>query len=106
MAVPADRPPSPPTLRVSGNRLVDEFGRPFRLAGVNRSGTEYACAQGWGIFDGAADRSFVRTIKSWGANSVRIGLNEHCWLGINGVSEEWGGAAYRQAVTSFVDLLH
>src|SRR5438552_5889130 len=34
-------------VRVSGNRLVDRSGQPLWLLGVNRSGTEYACAQGW-----------------------------------------------------------
>src|SRR2546422_3166294 len=52
-----------------------------RLRGVNRSGTEYACAQGWGMFDGPSDSASVQAIASWKANVVRVPLNETCWLG-------------------------
>src|SRR6516225_12216455 len=72
------------SVRVNGNRLVDQNGTPMRLLGVNRSGTEYACAQGWGIFDGPSDSASARAIVSWEANAVRVPLNETCWLGING----------------------
>jgi hypothetical protein len=36
---------------------------------------------------------------------VRIGLNEDCWLGINGVQTTDGGAKYRQAVVDYVNTL-
>src|SRR2546430_15661747 len=39
-------------LHVVGNRLLDAKGRFVHFRGVNRSGPEYACIQGWGIFDG------------------------------------------------------
>jgi endoglucanase len=74
--------------------LVDGAGHPIRLLGVDRSGTEYACAQGWGIFDGPSDAASVAAISSWDTNAVRVPLNEDCWLGINGVSSAYGGAAY------------
>jgi hypothetical protein len=45
-----------PRLHVSGNRLVNGHGRPVLLHGVNRSGTEFMCVHGHGIFDGPADR--------------------------------------------------
>jgi aldehyde dehydrogenase (NAD+) len=35
---------------VRGNHLVNAQGQVTRLLGVDRSGTEYACEQGWGIF--------------------------------------------------------
>ena len=47
-------------LRVSGNRLVDGNDTVVHLHGINRSGTEYACVQGWGIFDGPDARSSLR----------------------------------------------
>lgn len=96
----------PPTIGVRGNTLVDGAGRPVQLAGVNRSGTEYACAQGWGTFDGPVDVAAVATMGTWGVEAVRIPLNEHCWLGRNGVPAHLGGTAYRAAVRGLVDRLH
>src|SRR5216117_2003261 len=94
------------TLQVRGNQLVDETARPVRLRGVNRSGAEYACAQGWGIFDGPSDSASVRAIASWRANVVRLPLNETCWLGINGVPAAYSGASYQKAIADFVALLN
>src|SRR5205823_2951902 len=51
-------------LKVVGNRLADSAGRPLMLRGANRSGTEYACIQGWGIFDGPSDDASVQAIAS------------------------------------------
>ncbi len=101
-------PGTPPALAVSvvGNQLVDAAGRPLVLHGVNRSGTEYACVQGWGIFDGPSDDASVAAIASWDANAVRIPLNEDCWLGINGVNPAVSGANYQQAIEAYVALLH
>lgn len=109
--LPADdgggsRGSAPPALRVEGNRLVGGDGRALRLVGVNRAGGEYACAQGFGVWDGAADPAFVDVMASWGINGVRLPLNEHCWLGINGVRPELGGAAYQQAVAELVAQLN
>jgi endoglucanase len=100
------RLPQPPSLaggvHVVGNRLVDSAGDPVQLVGVNRSGSEYACVQGWGIFDGPVDGASIAAIASWHSQVVRIPLNEDCWLGINGVSQQYGGAAYRKAIKGFV----
>jgi hypothetical protein len=95
-----------PVVRVSGNELVDGAGRPLRLVGVDRSGTEYACVQGWGIFDGPSDASSISAIASWHADAVRLPLNEDCWLGINGVNPAYSGTNYRQAVEAYVQRLH
>jgi hypothetical protein len=93
-------------VRVSGNRLVDGAGRTLRLLGVNRSGGEYACVQGWGIWDGPVDDTSVAAIASWHVNAVRVPLNEDCWLGINGVDPTYSGTNYRNAVSAFVGTLH
>ena len=93
-------------VRVAGNELVDGAGHPLRLVGVDRSGTEYACVQGWGIFDGPADASSVSAMASWHADAVRVPLNEDCWLGINGVSPAYSGPNYQQAIESYVQRLH
>jgi cell division septation protein DedD len=86
--------------------LVDGSGQPIRLLGVNKAGTEYACVQGWGFFDGPSDAASVRAIAGWRANAVRVPLNESCWLGINGVSPTYGGANYQKAIRDYVDLLN
>jgi len=93
-------------LRVSGNRFVDGGGNTVHLHGVNRSGTEYACMQGWGIFDGPNDAASVAAIGTWNVNVVRVPLNEDCWLNINGVNSQYAGANYRNAIVSYVKLLH
>ncbi|WP_460525639.1 cellulase family glycosylhydrolase [Flindersiella endophytica] len=78
---------------------------PGQLLGFNRPGTEWPCVQGWGIFDGPADDAAVSTITSWQPNTVRVPLNEHCWLGINGVPAEYGGANYQNAIAGWVGRL-
>jgi hypothetical protein len=103
---PDSSPPSSATtgLHVAGNRFVDR-GKTVRLLGVNVSGTENYCEQGIGIFQAPNDASLVKPMKSWNINTIRVPLNEDCWLGINGVKPEYGGAAYVQAITSYVQML-
>lgn len=93
-------------LHVSGNRILDRDGRQVLFQGVNRSGTEYACVQGWGIFDGPSTAESVAAIARWHVNIVRVLVNEDCWLGINGIKPQYGGANYRQAIVNYVQLLH
>lgn len=85
---------------------MDGNNQPVALHGANYSGTEYACIQGWGIFDGPSDNAMVAAIQSWNVNIVNIGLNEDCILGINGVPAQYAGANYMNAVKSFVTKLH
>jgi hypothetical protein len=92
-------------LKVSGNTIVNQQGQQVILRGIDRSGTEYMCIQGNGIFDGPSDAASVQAMKSWGINAVNIGLNEDCWLGINGVPSTMGGTAYQQAIINYVHLL-
>jgi len=97
---------APFSVAVSGNHLVDGMGNPIRLLGVNRSGSEYACVQDKGIFDGPSDAASVSAIVSWHVNAVRVPLNEDCWLGINGVGASYAGRTYQQAIAAYVGLLH
>src|SRR5438876_10817964 len=101
-------PPSSgaPALHVQGNQLVDATARPVRLRGVNRSGAEYACAQGWGFFAGPSASASVAAIAAWRANAVRVPLNETCWLGINGVTPAYSGDNYRRAISDYVARLN
>ncbi|SEG79571.1 Cellulase (glycosyl hydrolase family 5) [Actinacidiphila yanglinensis] len=98
--------PAPPKLHVAGNELVDSTGKQVVLHGVNRSGTEFACAQGNGIFDGPVDDAAVDAITSWkGVNAVRVPLNEDCWEGLSYVPAADGGANYIAAITDWVNRL-
>lgn len=98
---PDGGPPPDRGLRVVGNRILKD-GVPFQIRGVNRSGTEYACVQRGGLFDGPSDDASLEAIAAWGANAVRIPLNETCWLGINGVAPAASGAVYRDAILAYV----
>jgi endoglucanase len=95
-----------PTIRVVGNQLVDAQGNPTRMLGMNKSGTEFACAQGWGFMDGPSDNGQISLFKSWGANTIRVPLNQSCWLGTGGVSTQYGGANYRAFITDWVNRLN
>ncbi len=99
---------SAPVVRVSGNRLVDGSGEPIRLLGVNHSGSEYECIQGRGFFDPSNTDSpaMIDAMKSWNINTVRVTLNEDCWLGINMSVPQYGGANYRAAITQYVQDLN
>ncbi|MFC7496526.1 MULTISPECIES: glycoside hydrolase family 5 protein [unclassified Nocardioides] len=103
---------------VEGNRLVDaRSGDPFVPRGVNWSSFEYACAQGWGMSSldtlGGPDAydAEAAAIAGWGANTVRLPLNQDCWLGTRGAPvsdqfEERTPHDYRAAVHDFVTALN
>jgi endoglucanase len=91
---------------VVGNHLLDANNNVLHLHGVNYSGTEYACIQGWGVFDGPSDDAMINALASWHINVVHMGLNEDCILGINGVNPAYAGANYMNAITGFVNRLH
>jgi endoglucanase len=101
-------PPPPPGsgLSVSGNTLRDSNNNIVVLRGVNRAGTDYACIQGWGIFDTTInvlnDDVEIPLMRSWGANTVTVGLNEDCWLNINMGTSPYGGATYINAIKHYV----
>jgi endoglucanase len=102
---PRQEGPSIRGLHVSGSAILNGAGQSITLRGVNRSGTEYACVQGRGPFDGPSDAASVQAIKGWRCNAVRVPLNESCWLGINGAPPALSGASYRQAIEGYVHLL-
>jgi len=98
-------------LKVDGNQLIDGDGNTVRLLGFNTSGTEYACIEGWCIFDLPGSQStrvppaVVERMAEWrGANTVRVPLNEQCWLGL-GVDPAYGGSNYQRAIDNYVNLL-
>jgi endoglucanase len=106
-SVPASAQAGTLALSVAGNQLVDASHAPVHLRGVNRSGTEYACVQHFGPFDGPSDAASVQAMAAWHINMVRVLLNEDCWLGINGAPNAgYTAAAYQQAIAAYVSLLH
>jgi Cellulase (glycosyl hydrolase family 5) len=92
---------TPDGIVVSGNQLITSGGTPVRLIGVNRSGVEYSCVRGWGVVDGPSSAASIQAMRDWHINAVRLGLNEDCWLGINGVRADFGGANYQTAVMRY-----
>lgn len=95
-----------PAVEVEGAHLVDGEGWPIQLRGVNRSGTEYSCVQGHGIFDGPVDDAAIAAMASWEVNTVRVPLNEDCWLGAPGLDPSLSGANYRDAVVDYARRLN
>jgi endoglucanase len=92
-------------LHASGNKIVDATGQTVSLRGVDLNGTEYKCAQGQAIFDSPLTMPAVSAMLGWKINAVRIGLNEDCWLGINGVDATYSGANYQTPFEDAVNLL-
>jgi hypothetical protein len=91
---------------VSGHELIDAGGHQVVLHGVDRSGTEFACVQGWDIFDGPSDQASVTAMKDVGVNAVRVPLNEACWNGESYVKPAYSGANYQAAIKAYVSLLN
>ncbi len=98
---------SGPDLEVEGNRIRDlATARDFIPRGVNWPSFEYACVQGWGYSNSGADAATARAMRDWRINTVRIPLNEDCWLGDDGQpAGSWTAAGYRNAVERFVNTL-
>ena len=95
-----------PQLHVSGHKLVNAQGTRVILHGVDRSGSEYMCVQGNGIFDGPFHKGSISAMKKWDINAVRVPLNEACWNSESYVNPAFAGAHYRDAIKRFVKQLN
>jgi hypothetical protein len=94
-------------LHVSGNQILDTTGAPVRLLGVNRSGSEYMCVpptSGSYTFDGPTGPNTIAAMKTWHINTVRLPLNESCWLGLTGTLQP--ADQYQADVEDYVQRLH
>jgi len=118
-------PGGAPVVRVAGAALVDGSGAAVQLRGVNRPGLEFSCSQSSKfISDGYMGQSpngaqlayadtVARSFLSWdvagrsghAVNTVRLPLNEECWLGINGAPAAVSGANYQAFVKRLTDDL-
>jgi endoglucanase len=101
---------APLAISISGNHFVNGLngtGRTIELRGVNVSSSEYACAENYGYDDGDYTDATAAAIAAWGANAVRIPLNEDCWLNTNlPAGDSYGGAGYQHEIESFVSDLN
>lgn len=44
-------------------------------------------------------------MKAWRINVVRVPLNEHCWLAVNGVNAAYSGLNYINAIKGYVNTI-
>jgi len=98
-----------PTPVVVGNHLIDSRnGSTFVPHGANWPSFEYACAQDWGYSQdesSSGQNAEAAAMESWGINTVRVPLNEDCWLGSD--ASDYGTATgYRAAVAQWVSILN
>ncbi len=90
-----------PTPVVQGNRLVNAVtGATFVPHGVNIPGLEYSCVQGWRTLPAANE---FTTLAAWKVNTVRLPLNESCWLGLDGAPSGGSVAQYKADVAAWVN---
>lgn len=97
---------------VVGNQIIDSVtSKRFVPHGVNFPGYEYSCQQGWDYGEDGTQPGLVAStvagIASWNINTVRLPLNQDCWLGDDGLpSRGLTMSGYRQSVTNFVNALN
>jgi endoglucanase len=103
-------PPANTGLHVAGNQILNDAGQIVTLHGVNMmDGYAGTCLIGPpgrpSIFVMPTDQAAVDVMKTWHVTSVRIIINQDCWLGINGVNPLSSGAVYQDEIVRFVNLL-
>jgi hypothetical protein len=113
LALPGAAGAAAPRLAVTGNDLVDKrTGEVFVPRGVNWPSFEYACHDGYGYSNSATPTSVGATAAGaaamvrWHINTVRIPLNQDCWLGEDGLPRFGTVRGYRAAVKRWVAKLH
>jgi hypothetical protein len=89
------------SLKVVKDHLVTDGNKTVRLLGVQQQGLEYMCVSSADIFfDSPHDQATIKAWKSWHVNTVRLPINESCWMGQFGVPA--AKAQYRAAVIGWV----
>jgi hypothetical protein len=113
LGIPVAAGASAPRLDVVGNHLIDgRTHQAFVPRGVNWPSFEYACRDGYGYSNAASlkavgpDAAGAARIVSWHINTVRLPLNQDCWLGDDGLPKFGKAAGYRAAVRRWVSTLH
>lgn len=93
------------SIRASGAKLIDAQGNTVQLRGVNVSGLETVAIRGgspgnpWGGQTGAATPPWSVMASTWGANVVRLPLNEASWLGLQCTDVGGAGSTVTNGVT-------
>ena len=113
-----------PQPKVVGNQIIDTVtGDQFVPRGVNWPSFEYACEGGWGYSSPGGDSTHgilsdetnadrtATAMAAWKINTVRIPLNQNCWLGDNGLPasdlfHNLTPVGYQVAVLKFVEALN
>ena len=102
-----------PPVKVKGKRLVNaRTGQTFVPRGVNWPSFEYACFYGYAYSDEGDPKTThptaasARQIARWKVNTVRVPLNQACWLGEDGQPAFGDVNGFRQAVQDWVAKLH
>jgi endoglucanase len=106
-SAPASAAAAPaPSPFVQGNQLIDaRTGATFVSRGANWPSFEYACSEGWGYSQDDDTAAAATAMASWGINTVRLPINENCWLGSD--PSDYGTATgYRAAVAAWVNILN
>ncbi|EGC36482.1 hypothetical protein DICPUDRAFT_47102 [Dictyostelium purpureum] len=86
-------------------KIYNENDEVIMLRGVNRPGTEYTCVKHQKAFDGLANDRETILIRSWKVNTIRVPLNEDCWLGVHQNEAPWFGEGYRDKIKGYVKML-
>jgi len=89
------------SLSVSGSRLVNGSGQTVTLHGVDMGTAAFSCLNGWGTFNQPHTSTTISALQAWNVNFVWIGLNEDCWLGINGEPTGESAAQYRSDILAW-----
>ncbi len=82
-----------PSIRISGNQLLDINGRPMHLYGVGHPGFEYGCYINTDEF---SNKVFA-AMHTWNINAVRITVSSKYWL-----STDAGCTSYRTDLASAI----
>jgi len=97
------------TVKVCGGSFCNSSGQKLHLVGPNifgELGRQTPCTNLRGGDEPSLAQAIadVPYIAAWKANIIRIGVDEDCWLDINGMVN--GGAAYQTSVQNYVTAAH
>jgi len=93
---------APAAIKANPNGQIIAAGSPVFLQGVNRYNGAWCGAQNSAL-DGPLDITTVTAMQSWDINTVRIPLNQFCYM--NRTQATFRGGSYTNAIKTYVQLL-